>query len=203
MDAKEFSVKLAIYYNEALTKNDQPNVKLVMLEKWLGDGKFTAEQLTVMFNRVVISYTPTAINPFPLIPHIISICEIQTTDKSKTELARTIADKIIKTYSTGDYNYDGGYAKVKSILGDLAYDIVSHVYGNWYHFSEAMQRNDQTETTRAHLRDSALAYINRKEKGIENQPPKLEDLHAGNITRVGTLEPVSNLLKLEQKEKST
>lgn len=174
MNNKEFVVKLGTYYREPLLLEGKPNIRLITLEKWITASGITPEQLSVMFDKIILNFIPTSINPMPLVPHIIQICELQTTEKSKLELARTIADRIINAVLTIGCREQGSKDKAYNYIGDLGIKVVKSIYGSWY--SCCQIDNESVEVMRSHIRDSAVAIINRMEKGIEELPPALTDL---------------------------
>jgi len=192
MNAKEFSVKLATYYREPLLIDTKPNVRLLAIEQWILKESFNEQQLSVMFDEIIMGFRPTGINPFPLIPHIIDICEIETTDKSKAELARTVADNIIHAAINIGCGEDGCKERAKAYIGRLGIDVVKRIYGKWRITCNYIQ-NGNLETIRAQLRDSIVAHINRTEKGIADQPAELDDLKI-NSYRTGEITKISDII---------
>lgn len=177
MTSIEFIGILAETYNEPLSRdNGSPNLKLKFIKSWL-DANIKPEELEQMAEKVIKGFIPTSTNPCPLIPHIIEICEIQTTEKSKMELARTVADRIIYAVLNFGCMELGSRAKSYAHIGKLGIDVLNNSYGAWHKACEVMQ-SESIEVVRSHLRDSVYAYINRKERGIEDQPPAIEDLVA-------------------------
>lgn len=191
MTPKEFVIKLAAYYKEPMIVNSEPNTRLTTLETWLYKEKFEPEKINLMFDEIIIGFRPTGINPFPLIPHIIDICEIETTDKNKAELARTVADNIIwAVLNIGCYE-EGCRDKAYKYIGCLGVEVTKRIYGSWHIVCNCIN-DGNIETVRAQLRDSIVAHINRSEKGIANQPAELEDLkvnsyRTGEITKIGDI----------------
>jgi hypothetical protein len=191
MKNREFIVKLATYYREPLMVDGKPSIRLSVIDSWITKQRFSEADLDVMLDEIILGFTPTGINPFPLIPHIIEICEIETTDKNKLELARTVADDIIWAVLNIGCEDAGCKERAKEHIGYLGTCIVKKLYGKWYLTCNCI-RNESIEVVRSHLRDSILAYINRSEKGIEDKPAELEDLkvcsyRTGEVTRIGDI----------------
>lgn len=173
MNTKEFILALATYYKEPLMIDGKPNMRIVCTERWIESSRFN--NLDKMLDMIVSRFIPTSTNQFPLIPHIIEVCEIETTDKAKAELARTVADRIIWAILNIGYREQGCRDKAQKHIGDLGWRVINQCYGKWLCICEIAER-ESVEIMRSHLRDSALAYINRSEKGLEDSVPALEDL---------------------------
>lgn len=187
MNGSEFITVLSETYGEPMIKEGKPNIKLKFIKKWLEEN-FDNQKLDQICERVIKRFIPTSVNPCPLIPHIVEICELETSEKSKAELARVIADRVINAVMTIGTNEQGCTARATEIVGELGMTIVKETFGSWYHLGQLFD-DTAIGTLRAQLRDSALAYINRAEKGIENEVPKLEDARVKRMAITG--EPVN------------
>lgn len=171
MTPLEFSVAIATYYREPLTLNGKDNLRITAIEKWA--GQFT--DLDRMLARLIERYIPTSISPCPLIPHIIDICEIVTPEKSRIELARAVADRIVWAVLNIGCREEGCRDRAVKHIGELGINIIKNSYGKWTYVCEESERGS-IEMLRSHLRDSALTYISRAEKGLEDKEPEMTDL---------------------------
>jgi len=178
MTGLEFIAVLSETYGEPIIKDGKDNLKLKFIKKW-ADG-FTPAELDTVIEKTIKGFMPTSTNPCPLIPHIIDICELDTTEKSKTELARTVADKTIHAVMNIGFREAGCRVMAHKFIGDLGWRVVYDMYGEWRMACETIEK-ESVEVTRSHLRDSALAYINRAEKGLQDKTPELSDLSHNQI----------------------
>lgn len=175
MNSKEFVVKLGAYYREPLLLDGKPNIRLITLEKWITASGITPDKLALMFDKIILNFIPTSINPCPLIPHIVDICEIQTTEKAKSELAQSVANRVIFAYLNIGYAEEGSRDRAYKYIGELGVEVLTSMYSKWYSFCKVAENTD-IEYLRKTLKDSVIAHINRTEKGIQNKTPELEDL---------------------------
>ena len=143
MNSKEFAVKLATYYKEPLVVDGKPNIKLTFLEKWLNENDF---DLSAVFDEIILKYVPTSISPFPLIPHIRDIIEIDPKDE-----ASVVASSIIEALSRG----------TTANLSSVALEVIERE-GGWAFLSSVVMADDIT-TWQAQLRDLARGMIKRKD----------------------------------------
>lgn len=182
MNNKEFAVSIASYYREPLIVDNRPNIRVSAIEQW--SKQFNSKSLEIMLNKVIQSYIPTATSPCPLIPHIINICGIQTTEKSKLELAQAVVDRIIWAYLNIGYDKEGSRDKAYEHIGGIGKAVIEGIYGRWYNFCRIVNNTD-IEYLRKSLKDSCLTYINRAERGLENQTPELEELSKKELLMLG------------------
>lgn len=187
MKAKEFVIKLASCYKESMVVNDEPNIRLTTLEAWITKNGYSDSQIQDMFDKVILGFIPTSTNTYPLIPHIIEICEIETTDKSKAELAQSVADKMIWAFINIDSgkNVAGARDTAYKHIGSLGTTVLQNLYGSWYNFHVVAENESSLEFMRKNLKTSILAHINRVQKGIDNQTPELNDLNNNSQIAIG------------------
>lgn len=174
MTSIEFITVLSETYNEPMVKDDKPNLKLKFIKAWL--DKLTDASLDNMLEAVIKRFIPTSTVPCPLIPHIIEICEIDTTEKNRLELAKTVADRVIYAVLNIGFRQAGCRQKAEQYIGNLGWEIIANMYGSWQTTCEIIE-DESIEVTRSHIRDSVVAYIHRIGKGLENSAPELSDLN--------------------------
>lgn len=161
MNKEQFITTFVTYF--AIDKSEVAYLKLNLLANYIEKKQYGYYSA---FMVLVEDFMPTSVNPYPMLSHFIDLVKQRNIKQDKENVseinsdAQEIANTIIRCVHRYDYTRP---VDAKKDMGDMTWDICLRFQNSWEAFCSNYWGSD-TEIFRAHLRDSAKAFLFKQQK---------------------------------------